>query len=88
MATDISTVISALEYCAAGTKPCDRCPMKNECFGNANRAMAAAAAILRKQIPIKPILKSDMRFCGSCKFALASMWNYCPSCGKEILWNE
>lgn len=60
----------------------------DELSGQYRHALRMAIVALNEQIPIKPILKSDMRFCGSCKFALASTWNCCPSCGKEILWNE
>ena len=48
---DISTVVAALERCAPGVESCDGCPMKNDCTGIANPAMAAAAVLLRKFMP-------------------------------------
>ena len=47
--TDRERVIKALEYCAPGNKPCDGCPMKDNCKGTANGAMAAAIKLLKEQ---------------------------------------
>lgn len=49
--TDRETVIAALEYCAVGTKDCAGCPMKDDCKGVSNGAMAAAARLLKEQEP-------------------------------------
>ena len=52
--TDRERVIKALEYCAPGNKPCDGCPMKDNCKGTANGAMAAAIKLLKEQTPEMP----------------------------------
>lgn len=45
---EIDKIIKALETCAAG-KPCDKCPLKNECSGTVNAAMAGAIKLLVDQ---------------------------------------
>ncbi len=47
--TEQEKVIAALEHCAVGIKPCDRCPMNKECTGTVNAAMVAAARLLKDQ---------------------------------------
>ena len=42
------TVIRALEICAVGTNSCERCPLKDNCHGTSNAAMAAAIKLLRE----------------------------------------
>lgn len=39
-------IIKALEVCAVG-KPCDGCPLKAECKGTTNAAMAGALRLLK-----------------------------------------
>jgi len=58
-----------------------------ELSGQYRHALRMAIVALKEQIPIKPIYKSDMPFCGRCKYALSSSWHNCPNCGKEIHWN-
>lgn len=41
-------IIKALEVCAVG-KPCDGCPLKAECKGTANAAMAGALKLLKER---------------------------------------
>lgn len=44
---DREKVIKALEICATGISSCDGCPMKDNCKGTSNAAMAAAIQLLR-----------------------------------------
>lgn len=46
---DLDIVIKALEICAAGTNSCEKCPMKDNCKGVSNAAMAAAIKLLKAQ---------------------------------------
>lgn len=41
-------IIKALEVCAVG-KPCDGCPLKAECKGTTNAAMAGALKLLKNK---------------------------------------
>lgn len=41
-------IIKALEVCAVG-KPCDGCPLKSECKGTTNAAMAGALKLLKNK---------------------------------------
>lgn len=47
--TDRDTAIQALTVCAAGTNSCEKCPMKDNCKGVSNAAMAAAIKLLKAQ---------------------------------------
>lgn len=45
---DRETVIKALEICAVGTNACTKCPLKDNCKGTSNAAMAAAIELLKE----------------------------------------
>ena len=49
-------IIKALEVCAVG-KPCDGCPLKAECKGTTNAAMAGALKLLKEKIKKQRIEK-------------------------------
>ena len=90
---DRETVIAALEYCAVGTKDCHGCPMKDDCKGVSNGAMAAAARLLKEQEPVEPIRQWDddettwWYSCGSCVQAVDYKDKYCRHCGKGLKWD-
>lgn len=42
---------------------------------------------LKVQEPIKPLIAYDMYFCGNCKYAMPKTVNYCPKCGKKVMWS-
>ena len=56
--------------------------------GKYRHALRKAVAAMKEQAPVKPKYQSDTPYCGNCKFVLATLWNNCPYCGKEILWND
>lgn len=92
---DRETVIKALEYCAVGTKDCFGCPMKDECKGVSNGAMAEAARLLKEQDPVEPrkILPCITRpvggyVCGHCGIRFLEKNDYyCPNCGRAVKWD-
>lgn len=76
--TDRETVIAALEYCAVGTKYCHGCPMKDDCKGVSNGAMAAAIELLKAQEPVEPWTHIDITPEGT------SMVINCGACHQEL----
>ena len=83
---DREKVVEALKICATGTKPCDKCPMKDNCKGVSNAAMAAAIELL---MPVKPKHRADIGWvCGSCGSpGMYLGYAYCPNCGSEVNWD-
>ena len=43
---------------------------------------------LNPQEPVTPIYKSDMQFCGACRYAIPNTVNYCHHCGRKVNWNS
>ena len=93
--TDRERVIKALEYCAPGNKPCDGCPMKDNCKGAANGAMAAAIKLLKEQEPKKRESRATLPCKCGCKrrdhlYAHSSAWPVglkCAKCGFTV-WGD
>ena len=52
-----------------------------------NEALDMAIEALKVQEPVKPLIAHDMYFCGNCKYAIPRTVNYCPKCGKKVMWN-
>ena len=46
-----------------------------------------AVELLKAQEPVTPICKSDMLFCGACRYAIPNTVNYCPRCGRKVDWD-
>ena len=47
-----------------------------------------AVDMLKAQEPVTPIYKSDMQFCGACRYAIPNTINYCPRCGRKVNWDD
>ena len=47
-----------------------------------------AVDMLKAQEPVTPICKSDMQFCGACRYAIPNTINYCPRCGRKVNWDD
>ena len=85
--TKLEKVIDSLGRCAYVPDACRGCAYDEKPIPKCLIALGRdALELLREQKPVKPINKSDMNFCGECKFALAETMNYCPKCGKAVKW--
>ena len=43
---------------------------------------------VKAQESVTPIYKSDMQFCGACRYAIPNTINYCPRCGRKVKQND
>lgn len=95
--TDREKVIKGLE-CAIGirgVKDCDNCPYDYDfnCLG-CDIVMWDALALLREQEPVEPrwthpAVEMNVMMCGGCGIEIPlGKPNYCPWCGRKVLWND
>jgi len=58
-----------------------------------NDAVKEAIPLLKKQLPVKPMLESPFYYCGSCRQGFVGYkqsegeYSYCGKCGQKVKWD-
>ena len=92
---DAEKVLKALEY-HKEKATCSGCPYAEEVKTAKNICPIYddAIAMLQEQEPVKPTKKQIFPsifewICGACSFPfLSDRYMYCPSCGRQVKWDD
>ena len=92
-------VLTWLEICGKNNDCSGCCPYSENGFGEYGQCreslMADAYDLLKEQCAVKPKSKSRkgeypqiVHKCGNCNQVLYRYYKYCPSCGKQVKWQQ
>ena len=79
-------IMYGLHCCFLNEDKCDNCPMVDSDDVECREKLIQCTLYYLEPEP--PIYKDCFPFCGNCKYALATTYQYCPKCGKEIKWDD
>ena len=87
--TDREKVLKGLECCAAGCS--GNCPYTDT--GNCIEVLCGnALELLKAPEPISPMEEEfydvTIWHCGACGEDLLHDYNYCPTCGRKVKWDD
>jgi len=87
---DPKRLIESMELCMGAERDCHKCmycETENDCRDS---MIYDAVELLKEQEPAKVVDgRPRCRFeCGNCGTEFAFVYNYCPSCGKAVKWDD
>ena len=87
--TDREKVMTGLECLITNSVDCSTCPYAVDGFCP-ELVAKDAMELLKEQEPAKVVDgRPRCRFaCGNCGAEFAFVYNYCPSCGRKVDWDE